>query len=130
MRSQGKNSLARQSPLPTAAYNNAIRCAISNLSDTAAVNHLPSVELLESTHKFPGPYTFKVIGRVEDGFVARAVAAVRDQLEGEIDPPFHVRGATGGRHIAITVEPQVQNAWEVIAVYQRLSMLTGLEYLF
>jgi uncharacterized protein len=94
------------------------------------VDHLPSVELLESTHSFPGPYTFKVIGRWEEGFVARAVAAVRDELEGAADPPYQVRQTSAGRHIAVSVEPQVQNAWEVIAIYQRLSMLPGLEYVF
>lgn len=94
------------------------------------MNHLPSVELLENTHQFPGPYTFKVIGRVEAGFVARTVAAVRDQLDGEVDPPYRTRETSGGRHIAVTLEPQVQNAWEVIAIYQRLSLLAGLEYLF
>jgi hypothetical protein len=94
------------------------------------VDNLPSVELLESTHEFPGPYTFKVIGRWEQGFVARTVAAVRDQLEGEVDPPYSVRETAGGRHVAVSVEPQVQNAWEVLAVYQRLSLLPGLEYVF
>jgi hypothetical protein len=30
----------------------------------------------------------------------------------------------------VTVEPLVQNAWEVLAVYQRLGQLSGLEYVF
>lgn len=94
------------------------------------VNHLPTVELLENTHTFPCPYTFKVIGRPEDGFVARAVAAIRDQLEGEVDPPFRVRETKGGRHISVSLEPLVQNGWEVVAIYQRLSGLRGLEYVF
>ena len=37
-----------------------------------------SIALLEDTHTFPGTYMFKVIGKVENGFVARVVAAVRD----------------------------------------------------
>jgi putative lipoic acid-binding regulatory protein len=60
----------------------------------------------------------------------RLVAAVREELEGEIDPPYRVRETSTGRHIAITVEPHVQNAWEVLAVYQRLGQLSGLEYVF
>jgi len=89
------------------------------------VDNLPSAELIENTHEFPGPYMFKVIGRSGDGFVALVVAAVR-----EVDPPYRVRETAAGRHIAVTVEPQVQNAWEVLAVYQRLGQLPGLEYVF
>ena len=55
------------------------------------VNDLPSIALLESVHSFPGPYVFKVIGRNELGFVARAVAAVREELGSEQDPPYRVR---------------------------------------
>lgn len=94
------------------------------------MDNLPSVELLENTHQFPCPYTFKVIGKWEQGFVARAVAAVREELEGEVDPPYSVRQTSAGRHVAVTVEPRVQNAWEVLAVYQRLSLLPGLEFVF
>jgi putative lipoic acid-binding regulatory protein len=94
------------------------------------VDNLPSVELLDSTHEFPGPYLYKVIGRAESGFVARAVAAVRDELEGDVDPPVSVRETASGRHVAVSIEPVVQNAWEVIAVYQRLGTLAGLEFVF
>src|SRR5947207_3174560 len=64
---------------------------------------MPPIELLESTHTFPGPYTFKVIGKAERGFAARAVAAVRDALAFEADPPFTTREATGGRHVALAL---------------------------
>ena len=55
------------------------------------MTQLPSIELLENTHTFPGPYMFKVIGRVENGFAARVVAAVREELAAEFDPPFRTR---------------------------------------
>jgi putative lipoic acid-binding regulatory protein len=87
---------------------------------------LPSIELLESTHDFPGPYMFKVIGKAENAFVARVVAAVREELEGAADPPFHVRQAAGGRHISVTLEPHVRTAYQVLAVYQRLRNTVGL----
>src|SRR5258708_29899561 len=67
------------------------------------MQYLPAIELLESTHRFPGPYLFKVIGRSEQGFVARTVAAVRDAVAAEVDPPFRVREAAGGRHVAGTL---------------------------
>lgn len=92
------------------------------------MNHLPSVELLENTHQFPGLYAFKVIGRTEPGFVARAVAAVRDQLEREVDPSYSVRETSAGRHVSISIEVTVQSAWEVLAVYQRLQVLPAVVF--
>jgi putative lipoic acid-binding regulatory protein len=94
------------------------------------VDNLPSADLIDSTHAFPGPYTFKVIGRPAEGFVARIVAAIRDELEGDVDPPYRIRETAAGRHVAVTVEPMVQNAWEVLAVYQRLGQIRGVEFVF
>jgi uncharacterized protein len=91
---------------------------------------LPALDLLETTHSFPGPYVFKVIGKPDDGFVARIVAIVRDELTSEIDPPFHVRESTGGRHLSVTLEPVVQSAHQVLAIYRRLGKLDGLVMLF
>jgi putative lipoic acid-binding regulatory protein len=91
---------------------------------------LPAIELLESTHQFPGPYMFKVIGRVDNGFVARVVAAVREELAEEIDPPFTVREAVGGRHVAVTLQPELQSAEQVLAVYRRVQSLAGLVFLW
>ena len=90
------------------------------------MEHLPSIELLESTHVFPGRYMFKIIGRVEDGFVARVVAGVREELEAPTDPPYRVRETAGGRHVSVTLEPNVESASQVLAVYRRLRLLTGL----
>jgi uncharacterized protein len=90
------------------------------------MGELPTIALLESTHTFPGPYIFKAIGRTDRGFVARAVAAVRDALGDPQDPPFRTREAVGGRHIAVTLEPRVETAQQVLAVYRRLSHLAGL----
>jgi putative lipoic acid-binding regulatory protein len=87
---------------------------------------LPSLELLERTHHFPGPYMFKAIGRVENGFAARVVAAVRDELANSVDPPFKVREAAGGRHVSVTVEPTLQTVHQVLAVYRRLRGTAGL----
>jgi putative lipoic acid-binding regulatory protein len=91
-----------------------------------AMNDLLSIDLLNQTHRFPGPYVFKAIGRVENGFAARVVAAIREELAGECDPPFRVREASGGRHVAVTVEPTVQTADQVLAVYRRIRTMAGL----
>lgn len=90
------------------------------------MSDLPSIELLENTHNFPCPYMFKVIGRVEDGFVARVVAAVRDELAVPADPPYKFREATGGRHVSVTLEPTIQTAHQVLAVYRRIRHMAGL----
>jgi putative lipoic acid-binding regulatory protein len=88
--------------------------------------NMPPIELLESTHRFPGPYLFKVIGRVEQGFVARVVAAVRDALAYEVDPPYSLRESGDGRHVSVTLEPTVQSAHQVLAVYSSLRGMAGL----
>ena len=93
-------------------------------------DQLPAIELLENNHTFPGPYTFKAIGRVDNGFVARVVAAVRDELGADVDPPFRVREAVGGRHVAVTLEPIVQTAHQVLAVYRRVRGTAGLVILW
>lgn len=94
------------------------------------MSNLPSLELLESTHEFPGPYMFKVIGRPEHGFVARAVAAIRESLGTELDPHYHFRQTAGGRHISLTFQPVVQDGGQVLAVYKRLKVLEGLVILW
>jgi putative lipoic acid-binding regulatory protein len=90
------------------------------------MNEANSLELLENTHHFPCPYMFKVIGRDENGFVARVVAAVRDALSHEADPPFKFRQSAGGRHVSVTLEPVVQTGRQVLAVYRRLQQTRGL----
>ena len=92
----------------------------------AHMNHLPTIELLEATHTFPGVYVLKVIGKSDDGFASRVVAAVRDQMESEVDPPYRVRSTSGGRHVSITLEPHFESAWDVIAVYGRIQEVAGL----
>lgn len=93
------------------------------------MDRIPPIELLESTHRFPCPYMFKAIGKVENGFAARLVAAVREELAAEVDPPFRLREAVGGRHVAVSVEPVVQTAQQVLAIYQRISKIAGLVFL-
>jgi putative lipoic acid-binding regulatory protein len=84
-----------------------------------------SIELLEKTHQFPCRFMFKAIGRAENAFVSRVVAAVRDELAHDQDPPYRFRQAQGGRHVAVTLEPTVQTARQVLAVYQRMRKIAG-----
>jgi putative lipoic acid-binding regulatory protein len=86
----------------------------------------PSIELLESTHNFPVAFTIKVIGYSDDRFVARVVAAVRTVLDESIELPYRTRETSGGRHVAITLEPIIQSAHQVLAVYERIYETSGL----
>ena len=91
---------------------------------------MPTLELLEKTHAFPCPYLFKIIGKADESFLARVVAVVREELTIESDPPFSVREAVGGRHVSVTLEPMVQNAHQVLAIYRRLGLLEGVVMMF
>ena len=88
--------------------------------------NLPNIELLESRHAFPCVFTFKVIGSAENNFTARVVAAVRDELHLEVDPPYSLRNTAHGRHVAVTLEPECESAQQVLAVYGRLTGMDGL----
>jgi len=94
------------------------------------MTQLPSIELLEAGHRFPGPYMFKVIGKTENGFVARTVAAVREEVAAEVDPPFRIKGTPGGRHVSVTLELTMNTAEQVLQVYRRLLKLSGLVLLW
>ena len=87
---------------------------------------VPSIELLESTHAFPGVYVFKVIGADDRSFAARVVSLIRDELELDEDPPFSINRTTSGRHLAVTVEPVVSQARQILDIYEGIRELDGL----
>jgi putative lipoic acid-binding regulatory protein len=91
---------------------------------------LPTADLLDKTHVFPCSYLFKIIGKPDQGFLARVIAVVREELLLELDPPFRVRESVGGRHLSVTLEPEVQSAQQVLAIYRRLGVLDGMVMLF
>lgn len=91
---------------------------------------LPSIDLLEATHPFPCPYTFKVIGQVEDQFVGRVLLAVRSEIDSSEEPPFSTRKSSGGRHICVTIEPNMASAEHVLTVYRRLKEVEGVVMVF
>ncbi len=89
-------------------------------------DHRPSVELLESTHTFPGTYMFKVIGSAGADFEQRVVDAVAALLPAASDLEHSVRTTKGGRHVAVTLHVSVQNAEQVLAIYSALQGVEGL----
>ena len=90
------------------------------------MDQLPDRELLEATHSFPGTYTFKAIGAAEDRFVGRVVSAVRRELADDVEPAFSTRSTAAGRHICVTIEPPVEDATAVLAIYASLREVDGL----
>jgi putative lipoic acid-binding regulatory protein len=93
-------------------------------------DHRPSVELLESTHPFPGVYRIKAIGRAAGEFERRVIEAVVSQLATPSELDYSVRSTPGGRHVAITLDITVQNAEQVRSIYAEIRELEGLTLLF
>jgi hypothetical protein len=94
------------------------------------MDHRPSVELLESTHSFPGDYKIKAIGWADDDFEFRVVEAVCACLAARSDLEYSVRSTPGGRHIAVTLDINVQTAEQVRAIYAELQEVKGMTHLF
>ena len=93
-------------------------------------SNLPSVELLEATHQFPCVYAFKAIGLSTDCFVGRVLTAVKLELNEDAEPAFSTRTTAGGKHTSVTVEPEVESAVHVIAIYLRIHQLEGIVMVF
>jgi uncharacterized protein len=94
------------------------------------MDHRPSLELLESTHFFPGVYQIKAIGVAEDDFEARVVEAVVGEVASASELDYSVRTTPGGRHVALTLDITVQTAEQVRGIYAVLRELKGLTLLF
>lgn len=88
---------------------------------------LPSAELLEQTHAFPGAYMFKAIGEDDHTFSGRVVAAVRDELaDDDHEPAIRIRKTASGRHVCVTIEPYVSDAQQVLTIYEKIYAIDGL----
>jgi uncharacterized protein len=94
------------------------------------MDNRPSIELLESTHLFPGTYQIRAIGRSADDFAGRVIAAVVDELAAPSDLDHSIRTTPGGRHVAVTLDITVQTASQVRAIYATIQTLEGLVLLF
>jgi len=95
-----------------------------------AMDHRPSVDLLESVHPFPGVYKIKAIGRADDDFETRVVEVVYSNLAARSDLDYTVRITPGGRHLAVTLDITVQSAEQVRQIYADLRDVKGLMLLF
>jgi putative lipoic acid-binding regulatory protein len=91
---------------------------------------LPSLELIESQHSFPGPYIFKVIGDHREDFVADALSLALNSLGDDRDFQHSTRPSKSGQHLALTLSLTLNSAAEVHGVYENLLKLNGLRALF
>ena len=87
---------------------------------------LPSIELLEATHQFPCVFHFKAIGLSTHCFTGRVLDAVKRELAEDAEPSFSTRSTPNGKHIGVTVEPIVDSAAQVLAIYEQLRGVEGL----
>ena len=94
--------------------------------ETPLMKHrFPPLELLEANHRFPGAYTFKVIGINENEFLKRILDEVKSVLKPDQAVRHSVREASGGKHSAITLEVTVETAHQIIHIYEKLVIIDG-----
>lgn len=84
------------------------------------MDHSQAQELLESTHDFPGIYMFKVVGWQRNDFVERVLNSARAVIGRAIEVQHSTRSTSSGRHIAVTMEPFVDNSDQVLEIYEHL----------
>jgi putative lipoic acid-binding regulatory protein len=84
------------------------------------------IELLNQTHAFPTRVVIKVIGVNRATLLTEVVTCVRSEMSFEDPPEYSTREARGGRHIAVTIEPMLEHAEQVLAIYDRLRKLEGI----
>lgn len=90
---------------------------------------LPSLEVLEEVHNFPGPYTFKVFGSNTSAFVESVERVVEEVTGGFGEMDLSTRSSSAGNHVCVTVNVHMQTAHQVQAMYVELAELDDLRML-
>jgi putative lipoic acid-binding regulatory protein len=91
---------------------------------------LPNIELIKSQHKFPGLYTFKVIGDNREDFIADALTLAMNAIGEDRECSHTARESAAGNHVAVTLSIAFNSAEEVHRVYENLLKLKGIRALF
>ena len=87
------------------------------------------LDRLNDVHSFPGEYVFKVIGENTTEFVTRIVQACINALKPGATPGVRTRESSGGRHVSVTLTVQVEDAEEVLRVYDMMGKLEGIKFI-
>ncbi|MBN1961388.1 MAG: DUF493 domain-containing protein [Deltaproteobacteria bacterium] len=90
-------------------------------------NRTETIELLNQTHEFPCPFTFKVIGENSPAFIAQVAQVAVNALGRETTLVITTRESSGGRHLAVTMVVTVPNAKQVLSIYAMLGELAGVK---
>jgi uncharacterized protein len=91
---------------------------------------LPSLELLDTMHTFPGPFVFKIIGDSHDDFIGDALTLAMSALNHERECHHTSRKSSAGNHTSLTLTVHIESTHEVHLIYEKLLGLTGLRMLF
>lgn len=75
-------------------------------------------DLIDSVHQFPGTYMFKVVGWQRNDFVERVLSAAREVVGGALPLNYRTRQTASGRHIAVTLEPFIDDSDQVLEIYE------------
>ena len=84
-----------------------------------------SLELLNATHQFPCAFMIKIIGVSRDDFVMQVVEAIQLEVGPDRSIPHTIRHTPAGRHTSVTLEPEVDSAEQVLAIYERIRAIEG-----
>jgi len=93
-----------------------------NSADKSYLNRLEKIrELLQDEEKFPLLYKFKFI--VPSDKVNELTGLLKDDLEKGRE--LSTRPSSKGKYTSVTMSKIVKNADEVIAIYQKVSIIEG-----
>ncbi|MHC4877913.1 MAG: YbeD family protein [Planctomycetota bacterium] len=81
------------------------------------------ITALEENHRFPGPYTLKVIGANSDEFRLAVFAVVREEMRLQYEPRHEIKQTPSGRHQSLTLHLTAKNAQQIASIYTRLREL-------
>ncbi len=83
-------------------------------------------DLLNSTHRFPCQFLFKVIGVSRDELETEVLLAIREVIGPDQVCEISVKVTPGGRHQAISSKPWVADADVVLEIYESLRQIEGI----
>ena len=84
--------------------------------------------LLEEQHDFPGPYTFKIVGPNTEEWQQRVISSASDVL-GNIKDMVGTKTSGGAHYVSLTIDAVVQDAEQVLAVYDVLKKIEDVKML-
>jgi putative lipoic acid-binding regulatory protein len=88
---------------------------------------VPPVELLESTHDFPGEYMLKAFGPHEQTFVDAVTEAVSPFHSRAGSPAVSARASSKGTYICVTAAVWLDDAGHVEPLYAAVRQVDGLK---